>query len=112
VLVVAGDRRRVPEQPRHTLDSCYRSLLCVAVRHGAYCFSPSLEVSVTLLIGVASKVFVCMCMCGDPFCSLEYLEQWFPTRGTRTPGGTRRTGWEYAKIIVIMAGNTKKKELK
>jgi hypothetical protein len=36
------------------------------------------------------------------------LPQWFPTCGTRTPGGTRGTGWGYAKIILAMAENTKK----
>jgi hypothetical protein len=38
------------------------------------------------------------------------LDQWFPTCGTRTPGGTWRTGWEYAKIILVLAQNTKKKK--
>jgi hypothetical protein len=38
------------------------------------------------------------------------LDQWFPTSGTRTLGGTRRTGCGYAKIILVMAENTKKKK--
>jgi hypothetical protein len=37
-------------------------------------------------------------------------DQWFQTCGTRTPGVTRRTGWGYAKIILVMAENTKKKK--
>jgi hypothetical protein len=36
------------------------------------------------------------------------LDQWFPTCGTRTPGDTRRTGWEYPKIILLTAENTEK----
>jgi hypothetical protein len=32
----------------------------------------------------------------------NYIEQWFPTCGTRNPGG-------YAKIIIVMAENTKKR---
>jgi hypothetical protein len=40
------------------------------------------------------------------------LEQWFPTCGKRTPGGARRTGWGFAKIILVMARNTKKKGVK
>jgi hypothetical protein len=36
------------------------------------------------------------------------LDQWFPICGTRTPVGTLRTGWGYAKIILVMAENTKK----
>jgi hypothetical protein len=35
------------------------------------------------------------------FYSNKGLDQWFATFGTRTPGGTRRTGWGYAKIILI-----------
>jgi hypothetical protein len=38
------------------------------------------------------------------------LEQWFSTCGTRTPESTRLTGWGYAKIILVMAKNTKKKK--
>jgi hypothetical protein len=37
------------------------------------------------------------------------IARWFPTCGTLTLEGTRRTGWGYAKIILIMADNTKKK---
>jgi hypothetical protein len=29
----------------------------------------------------------------------------------RTPGGTLQTGWRYAKIIFVMAENTKKTSL-
>jgi hypothetical protein len=36
------------------------------------------------------------------------LDQGVPTCGTRTPEGTRRTGWGYAKIILVMSENTKK----
>jgi hypothetical protein len=38
------------------------------------------------------------------------LYQWFPTCGVRIPGGTRWTGWGYAKIILVMAENTKEKK--
>jgi hypothetical protein len=38
------------------------------------------------------------------------LHQWFSSCGMRTLGGKRRTGWGYAKIILVMAENTKKKK--
>jgi hypothetical protein len=31
-----------------------------------------------------------------------------PTCGTHTPGGMQQTSWGYAKIILVMAENTKK----
>jgi hypothetical protein len=34
---------------------------------------------------------------------------WFPICGNRTPEGKRRTGWGYAKIILIMVENTEKR---
>jgi hypothetical protein len=44
----------------------------------------------------------------------EHLEHWFPTCGTRTPGGTRRPGWGVRKNNNGNAGKhtQKKKELK
>jgi hypothetical protein len=45
---------------------------------------------------MVSRVFQC-----------HALDQWFPTCGTRTPGCTRRTGWGYTKIILVMAEDTK-----
>jgi hypothetical protein len=36
------------------------------------------------------------------------IEQWFQTCGTLTLGATRRTGWGYATMILVMAKNTKK----
>jgi hypothetical protein len=38
------------------------------------------------------------------------LKLWFPTCGTRTLRGTRRTGCGYEKIILVMAENTQKKK--
>jgi hypothetical protein len=37
------------------------------------------------------------------------VDQWFQTSGTRTPGGAWLTGWRYAKIILVMVENTKKR---
>jgi hypothetical protein len=45
---------------------------------------------------------------GDMF----LLEQWFPACRTHTPEGMQRTGWGYEKIILVMAEDTKRKELK
>jgi hypothetical protein len=42
--------------------------------------------------------------------AVECLEQWISNCGTRTPGGTRRTSWGYAKIILVIEENTKKKK--
>jgi hypothetical protein len=42
----------------------------------------------------------------------KHLEQWFPTCGTRTPGDTRRTGWGYGKIILVMTENTPRNGVK
>jgi hypothetical protein len=39
---------------------------------------------------------------------MRCLDQWFPTCGTHTPWGMRRTGWGYMKIILVIAENTKK----
>jgi hypothetical protein len=41
---------------------------------------------------------------------VDLLIQWIPTCGTCTPSGTWWTGWGYAKIILIMAENAKKKK--
>jgi hypothetical protein len=43
---------------------------------------------------------------------INVIVQWFPTCGTHTPGGTRRTGWGYTKIILVMAENSKKNGVK
>jgi hypothetical protein len=46
-------------------------------------------------------------------CKTKYaLYQYFPSCGTHTLGSTQRTGWGYAKIILVMAENTKKKGVK
>jgi hypothetical protein len=42
----------------------------------------------------------------------QFLRAVIPTCSTRTPKGKRRTGWGYAKIVLVMAEITKKKELK
>jgi hypothetical protein len=55
-------------------------------------------------------VHACVCVCvrereiEDPCWSFDHLEQWFPTCGTHT----RRTGWWYAKIILVVAESTQK----
>jgi hypothetical protein len=46
------------------------------------------------------------------YMSYNRLDQWLPTCGTRTPGLTQRTGGGYAKIILLMAKNTKKRGVK
>jgi hypothetical protein len=45
----------------------------------------------------------------EDYCLPISLAHWFPACGTRTPGGTRRVGWEYAKIILAIEENTKKR---